>query len=152
MLNFPKPYPDELIYSTVARHGVHFGITSPKQLLEEVYDNRKVIATTDLPNQLSAISKHFIDCSQYDTEYLIYNHTLFPLYAPFVPEARRLKCLHLMFGFSQGAIHLALGVAASRVKQELSLRYCPQCMQLQKQQYGEYYWRRLWQISGASTC
>lgn len=146
------PYQDELIYSTIARYGIHLGLTSPKQLLDEVYCDRKVIATTDLPNQLSLISKHYADCHQYDTEYLIYNHTLFPLYAPFVPEERRLKCLGLMAGTSQGAIHLALGVAASRVKQKLSLRYCPQCMQLQKQEYGEYFWQRLWQVSGADTC
>jgi hypothetical protein len=152
MLNFPIPYQDELIYSTIARYGVHFGITSPKQLLDEVFENRQVIATTDLPCHLSAISKHINNKQQNSTEDLAYQHTLFPLYAPFVQEERRLECLRLMKGGSQGAIHLALGVAASRIKQELSLRYCPQCMQLQRQQHGEYYWRRLWQISGADVC
>lgn len=37
MLNFPTPYPNELIYSTIARAGIHHAITSPKQLLEEVF-------------------------------------------------------------------------------------------------------------------
>ncbi|WP_197457606.1 hypothetical protein [Snodgrassella sp. CFCC 13594] len=35
MLNFPTPYPNELIYSTIARAGIHHAITSPKQLLED---------------------------------------------------------------------------------------------------------------------
>ena len=39
MLNFPVPYPDELIYSLVARAGIHLGLTSPKQLLDEVFAN-----------------------------------------------------------------------------------------------------------------
>lgn len=152
MLNFPIPYQDELIYSTVARYGVRFGITSPKQLLDEVYENRKVIATADLPNQLTAIAGHLNNSQHIDAEYLAYHHTLFPLYAAFVPEERRVECLRLMAGISQGTIHLALGVAASRVKQELSLRYCPKCLQEQKQQRGEYYWRRLWQVKGADCC
>ncbi len=146
------PYRDELLYSVVARYGVHFGITSPKQLLDDVFNNRKVIATTDLPNHLSMIAKHYTDCYYCDVEYLAYKHTLFPLYAPFVSEKRRLECLRLMADTSQGAIHLALGVAASRIKQTLSLRYCPQCVRLQQEQYGEYFWRRLWQISGADCC
>ena len=45
MLNFPIPYPEELIYSTVARAGIREGIVSPKELLDDVYGNRNVIAT-----------------------------------------------------------------------------------------------------------
>ena len=55
MLNFPVPYPDELIYSLVARAGIHLGLTSPKQLLDEVFANRHVIATVDLPNHLASL-------------------------------------------------------------------------------------------------
>jgi hypothetical protein len=152
LLNFPIPYQDELLYSVVARYGVHFGITSPKQLLDDVFDNRKVIATIDLPNNLSIITEHYRDCYDCDVEYLAYKHTLFPLYAPFVPEKRRIECLRLMSATSQGAIHLSLGVAASRIKQTSSLRYCPQCLKLQHKQHGEYFWKRVWQINGADCC
>jgi hypothetical protein len=141
-----------LLYSVVARYGVHFGITSPKQLLDDVFNNRKVIATIDLPNQLSMIAEHYTDSYHCDVEYLAYKHTLFPLYAPFVPDKRRLECLCLMAATSQGAIHLALGVAASRIKQTSSVRYCPQCLLLQHKQYGEYFWKRTWQIKGADCC
>ena len=43
MLNFPTPYPNELIYSTIARAGIHHAITSPKQLLEEVFAVSSVV-------------------------------------------------------------------------------------------------------------
>ena len=152
MLNFPLPYPDELIYSTIARAGVRLGITSPKQLLDEVFDDRKVIATVDLPNQLSSVVNQLPDRFGYDVEKLAYQHTLFPAYAPFTTEDRRQKCLQWMSSSSQGAIHMALGVAASRVKQEQTLRYCPQCLDEQKQYYGEYFWARRWQLAGASCC
>lgn len=94
MLNFPIPYANELIYSTIARAGVRAGIISPKQLLDDVFDNRKVIATFDMPSYLESIVTLYQN-GQYDLEILIYQHTLFPIYAPFLPEYRRKKMYQL---------------------------------------------------------
>ena len=152
MLNFPVPYPDELIYSTVARAGVHMGIVSPKMLLDEVFANRKVIATPDLPCHLQNISNLYPRPLNLEVLDIIYKHTLFPLYALFVPEERRLQCIKWMTGQSRGAVHLAFGVAASRVKQLRFLRYCPACLNQQLIQHGEYYWMRGWQVAGADFC
>ncbi|HCB1812775.1 TPA: TniQ family protein [Citrobacter braakii] len=152
MLNFPVPYPDELIYSLVARAGIHLGLTSPKQLLDEVFANRHVIATVDLPNHLAPLVQLLPESMGLDVAGLTYLHTLFPLYAPFTTEERRRHCLEQMAGDSQGAIHLILGVAASRIKQSRAMRYCPQCLQNQRSGHGEYYWQRQWQVMGADCC
>ena len=152
MLNFPIPYRDELIYSTVARAGVYKGITSPKQLLDEVFNNRRVIATVDLPNHLGKIAYWYADGLNYNAERLAYEHTLFPVYAAFTTETRRLQCLKWMEGESLGAIHLTLGVAASRLKQSKILKYCPACMQEQLAIKGECFWLRQWQVVGANYC
>ena len=93
MLNFPVPYPDELIYSLVARAGIHLGLTSPKQLLDEVFANRHVIATVDLPNHLAPLVQLLPESMGLDVACLAYRHTLFPLYAPFTTEERRRHCL-----------------------------------------------------------
>jgi hypothetical protein len=152
ILNFPIPYPDELIYSTVARAGVHMGITSPKQLLNEVFNNRHVIATVDLPNHLEHIAHWYTDELNYNVERLAYEHTLFPIYAPFTTESRRLQCLKWMATESLGAIHLTLGLTSSRLKKAKSLNYCPVCMQQQLATKGECFWKRQWQVSGANCC
>ena len=152
MLNLPVPYPDELVYSTVARAGVHMGITSPKHLLDEVFGNRHVIATIDFPNYLQKLSSSYPPSLNLTVENLIYKHTLFPVYAPFIPEDRRRACINLMAGATQGAIHLASGAAASRLKQASQLRYCPHCLDRQLEQFGEYYWMRSWQLAGANCC
>lgn len=151
MLNFPLPYTDELIYSVVARAGVHWGITSPKQLLDEVFADRLVIATVDLPNHLDRLRSLYPPSLGYSVEKLAYEHTLFPIYAPFATEGRRKQCLQKMAG-PHGAVHLILGVAASRLKQWRYLRYCPICLQRQLAEKGEYYWLRQWQIVGADCC
>lgn len=152
MLNFPVPYADELVYSLVARAGIHLGLTSPKQLLDEVFANRHVTATVDLPNHLASLAQLFPQSIGLDATRLAYLHTLFPLYAPFTTEERRLCCLEQMARDSQSVVHMLLGVAASRVKQSHSLRYCPQCLHKQAREHGEYYWQREWQVMGADCC
>jgi hypothetical protein len=144
-------YEDELIYSVIARAGVRAGITSPKLLLDEIFDNRKVVATIDLPNQISAIVKLY-HSHQYKVETLIYSHTLFPIYAPFIPEDRRKQCLTWMKEESQGSVHLAVGLNASRVPAPKKVRYCPSCFKSQLESLGECYWSRLWQIQGVNCC
>ncbi|GIA21358.1 transposase [Vibrio cholerae] len=152
MFNFTVPYPNELIYSTVARTGTYLGISSPKQLLDEVYGDRKVIATMDLPCHLQAISNQLKRTGRYSVVELVYQHTMFPLYAPFVSEDHRLKALKMMAASSQGAVHLMLGVAASRVKSISRFRYCDVCMQEQQIKYGECFWLREWYFPGLRVC
>lgn len=96
MWNFPTPLPDELIYSTIARAGLHHGIQSPKQLLDEVYQDRKVVATIDLPSHLNAIVHLLERTGCFTLIDLIYKHTMFGLYAPFVQESHRQKAIILM--------------------------------------------------------
>ena len=152
MFDFPLPYRDELIYSVIARYGVHQGIVSPKEILDDVYNDRKIVATVDLPSHINKISSLYPQRKTTSSVELIYSHTLFPLYAPFVDEKRRKKCLRFMKNQAKGSTHLALGVAASRIKQPRWLRYCPACLLEQKSKFGEYYWLRSWQVLGADSC
>ena len=153
MLHYlPMPRPDELLYSVFARYAVHMGIVSPKQCLDDLFGCRTVVATADLPSHLDAFltnADHFWDISP---ENLIYRHTLFPLYALFVPNERRQSALSQMRSGAGGALHVQLGVAASTVSPPRHLRFCPTCLQEQRWQYGEYFWRRSWQVTGINSC
>lgn len=151
MINLPIPYAEELIYSTVARYKIRAGIISPKQLLDDVFEDRGIVATVDLPCHLSKITSHYPH-NRFNLNYIAYQHTLFPLYAPFIPESRRQECLRWMAGHSQGAIHLAIGNNASRLPSVKYIRYCPQCFDEQFKIHGEWYWSRIWQISGITCC
>ena len=152
MNNFPVPYPDELIYSLVARAGIRSAITSPKQLLEQVFGDRKVIATLDLPSHLSAISSLLVNTGKFDIQRLIYEHTMFPIYAPFIDESIRLRALKGMGSRSKNSVHLMLGAVASIVKTTDNFRSCSLCLAEQKQKYGESYWSRLWQLPSLPCC
>lgn len=130
---FPVPYPDELIYSLVARAGIRSAITSSKQLLDEVFGDRKVIATIDLPSHLSSISALLINTGKFDVQQLIYEHTMFPMYVPFVDESIRIRAMERMDNSSKGSVHLMLGAPASIVKTSDNFRICPVCVAEQKQ-------------------
>lgn len=152
MLGFPLPYPDELLYSTIARYGVHSGIVSPKELLSEVFGDRKVLATSDLPSHLKRIAALYPEQLGITSVGLLYQNTLFPLYAPFVGEARRQALVRELTANGKSSVHLAAGAAASRIKQPIYLRYCPGCIREQIGEHGECYWRRDWQVAGVESC
>ena len=148
--NFPIPYPDELIYSVIARYAIHNGILSPKYLTEELFNNRNLTPTYDLPSHIGKLASYLPDC--YDALYLINHHTLLPIYQPFQPDTVMRYAVHVLQGEQYQSLHTKLGKNASRIKSVNFFRFCPHCWQEQMEQYGEVYWKRSWQITGYEYC
>ncbi|WP_338028717.1 TniQ family protein [Gloeothece citriformis] len=48
---FPNPYPDELLYSILARYHLRSGNNSPKITLKELFNDSNTIATKSIPKQ-----------------------------------------------------------------------------------------------------
>ncbi|RZG13477.1 transposase [Pseudoalteromonas sp. CO342X] len=152
MACLPVPYPDELLYSVIARYGVHAGITSPKQLLDEVFQNRQIIASVAFQGHLSQISVHYQGNASLTPYKLLQRHTLFPLYSPFVHPNIAAQAKHELLTDCRHSAEVQLGKAASKVKSPHYLRYCPLCVTTQIEQYGEPFWTRRWQLPGLSVC
>ncbi|EKE22329.1 MAG: Transposon Tn7 transposition protein tnsD [uncultured bacterium] len=148
--NFPIPYPDELIYSVIARYAVHNGILSPKYLTEELFNNRNLTPTYDLPSHLDRLASYLPD--HYDAHSLIQNHTLFPLFQPFQPDNVVNCTVQALRSARTQSLHTKLGKNASRIKSVSFFRFCPHCWQEQMEQHSEVYWKRSWQITGYEYC
>lgn len=148
--NFPIPYPDELIYSVIARYAIHNGILSPKYLTEELFNNRNLTPTYDLPSHLDRLASYLPD--HYDAFTLIRKHTLLPIYQLFQPDTVISYAVQALRGEQYQSLHTKLGKNASRVKSVSFFRFCPHCWQEQMEQYGEVYWKRSWQITGYEYC
>lgn len=144
---FPRLYPDELLYSGIARCRVHLGIGSHKTLLNMLFGDSKVAAITDLPTHLAVLANN----TGLDTTSVIMNHTLFPLYAPFIPQDRRTNLFQAMLASDRPTIGLA-GASTALIKWPEWLRYCPVCFDDMVARFGELYWRRNWQIQGIDAC
>ncbi|PHR65612.1 MAG: transposase [Idiomarina sp.] len=152
MINFPLPYPEELIYSVIARHRVHSITTSPKNLLRDIFGDTKIIATRDLTGHLTQLAELYPPHFNILPSELLYKHTMFPIYALFIGEIRRLKLISQLSDGATNTAHLTSGFAASRITQPKYLRYCPECLRRQWETIGECYWRRDWQIFGIDVC
>ena len=149
---FPKPYPDELLYSMLARCKVHMGIDSPKHLLDLLYQKRTVIAVPDLPAQLQLLCNSLQHVQQLNAKQLLYQRTLFPLYAPFIPESRKQHLTDLLVNSDGSAVYVEIGMSAGTVKLPAFFRYCPLCMNELQQEYGEFAWLRRWLVPGYQMC
>lgn len=144
---FPRLHPDELLYSGVARCRVHLGIGNHKTLLHLLFGDSKVAAITDLPTHLAALE----NSTGLDAANVIMHHTMFPLYAPFIPQERCTNLFQAMLVSGRPTIGLA-GASTALVKWPVWLRFCPACFDDMAARFGESYWRRSWQMQGIDAC
>lgn len=149
---FPRPYPDELLYSVIARYGVHRGILSPTELVKELFLSRNVAAVVDLPGHLNTLVDQIRHLHPYTVEDWIQRHTLYPVYLAFVPAERSLQILRSTCSDKANDIHTRIGMVASSIRPPKYLRICQQCYFEQQQDYGEAYWQRTLQLPGVIVC
>lgn len=149
---FPTPYPDELLYSIIARFRVRAAILSPKMVMEDVFNSRTATAIVDLPCNVKRLCFNLPVGSIFTPEYFIEKHTLFPLYKPFAYQERAQKVYSAMLGHYGGSIHSLFGTIASTVKYPIYLKFCPMCWEEEQKKYGEGYWHRLHQVPGVEVC
>ncbi len=112
---FPKPYPDEILYSVLARYHIRSGNMGPKLTVQELFNSNNAIATADLPCNLEALATNLSLISQITGEELIQNHTLYRFYAAFLPQERSQQILEAMRSGDGGGIHDRVGIRASLV-------------------------------------
>lgn len=103
---FSAPYPDELLYSLLARYHLHTCSVSPKQTLEDLFGSRNVRATVDLPGHLGALSCHIPPDRGSTSERLAADFTLLPYYVAFQPPAVTAWTLAAMIGEHTDSIHV----------------------------------------------
>ncbi|MBW4540404.1 MAG: TnsD family transposase [Myxacorys chilensis ATA2-1-KO14] len=149
---FPDSYPDELLYSICARFHERVQYPNKKGTMRELFGNEAAIAVVDLPSNLCSLSSALPLGNLYTVERLINNHTLFPFFAPFLHPQQAQQLWADMEGARGPAIKMRSGVMASTVQPPEWLKFCPLCVQQDKHAFGEYYWRRLHQLSGVEVC
>lgn len=149
---FPRPYPDELLYSVLARFHRHTLGQGMKSTLGELFGRQTVSAVVDLPTGLRELHARTYPCLPLSPEVIAWDLTLLPYYVAYVPAARGDRVLRSMLGCNGGDIHTRSGIAASTVNVPSHLRTCRECASEDVARYGETYWRRLFQVPGVYAC
>lgn len=149
---FPYLYPGEPVYSGVARYSDRMGYSSSRAIIDEVFGHRSAVAVLDLPSYLGILA-NALPCGAYTAADLVWQHTMLPLYVPFLPAERVKQLEQAMIRAGGSGIHMRAGVMASSVAASPArLQYCPECLGEDRQRYGEGYWRLVQQAAGVLVC
>ncbi len=148
---FTDTYEDEILYSTIARYHYYYGNTDFKDTLYEIFGSNSVIPTIEFPSRLDYLCQQLKN-KVYCSDSIIQNHTIYPLYSPFLPAERQSKIKYEMqFGDGKG-IYSQIGITAGSICKKQGLFYCPKCVIEDKKKYGEPYFHRIHQIQGIQVC
>ena len=156
MIEFiPDPHPGEILYSVWARFCDYAQYPSREDVLCELFGNKNAVPVVDLPHHLGYFVANLPFEHSYTVDSLINLHTLFPFYAPFLPQDRLCRLKEHMVSDNGRAIHKLvgnMGNVTTTASSPLWIRYCPACVEEDKAKFGECYWHRLHQVLGVEVC
>jgi transposase-like protein len=150
ILQFPTPYPGELLYSTLGRYHMRSGNVFLKHTIEDLFGNKTLSATVLLPSGIRSLVERLPPNSTIDENALIYKHTLFSFYTTLLPREKALSIYDAMLSNDGMGIYMQSGIMASSIQQNKYFKYCPAC--LNTDTFGEMYWKREHQLPGKLIC
>lgn len=145
---FPKPYPDELLYSVLARYYVRSGYANYVFAAEDLFQSRYVRPSFEY---VSPLNEDVMTClRKIDTiQNILLNHTMFPYHCRFLTKERKQNALNSLINMDSDYRHLILFPKRTATP---SMCYCPLCAADDRKNYGETYWHRLHQIYELTVC
>jgi hypothetical protein len=147
----PQIYENEILYSYVARYHRCTSLNSLKDTLEDLFGVRSIAASLEFPSHLGKVESH-LNVIGLSKEKLLYEHTLYPLYEPFLYEEEQAIIKDMIFGNNGGGIKGKIGFLAGSVCKKEHFYYCPLCVRDDVEKYGETYLRVLHQMQGVFAC
>ena len=149
---FPAVYPDELLYSVLARYHRHIGLPCPMQTMQSLFGKKNAIASIDLQGYLADLAIRIPPERGLTVNRIIESLTLFPYVTAFEPPTMQTQVKQSMVLGNVENLHVRLGLTTSRVGRIQKLRFCLQCSKTMIANYEELYWRRDHQISSVLVC
>lgn len=147
---FPEIYPDELLYSQLARYMAHTGYLAYIYAAEDLFSNKATRPDIEFLNQYTKDALCMIT-KDLPLKTVIAKHTMFPYYGRFLPVNRRLKAL-LSLVSMRNDYKDNLSIPARKDAIPRKIRYCPLCVNEDRKRFGETYWHRTHQMVGVNIC
>ena len=150
MINYlPTLYPDELTYSWFSRYFIHSGCLTNNMALSDLLQKRCHNPSKEFIGHLNQNAVKKIE-EVIPMDRLVIEHTMFSQYARFVPLEEKKKAIYHL-GYEVCDPHFLFAILP-RTPNDLYLKYCPLCVQEDRQFYGETYWHRKHQIRNMKSC
>src|SRR6266705_1752949 len=151
--HFTDPYPDEILYSVWARYSDQVQYPRKHDVFRELLGGSARSPVVEFPRYLGYFVDHLPFGHHYTVDWFIDHHTLLPFYSSFMPP-ERLTCVReiMINGGASNALHRKVGVIIHKTASPHWLRYCPECVEHDRNFFGECYWHRLHQVLGVEIC
>ena len=146
---FPTIYPDELLYSQLARYYAKSGYAAYINAAKDLYQRKTVRPDMEFVNAFTPDALRMIT-KDMTMEDVVLKHTMFPYYGRFLPRERKQKVFQAMVSM-QGNYHDLLPIPHNQDEGRF-LRYCPLCSAEDRENLGETFWHRTHQMIGLNTC
>lgn len=147
---FPEFYPDELVYSVLARYYTQSGYMRYTFAAEDLFQAKTVRPDPNFVNLYTSYTLEMLT-RKMSMEDVILKHTMFPYYGRFLNKERRNQAFQALVKM-QGNYHNLLPMQKSKDGRKRHLRYCPVCVKEDRVKYGETYWHRVHQMIGIEVC
>ena len=148
---FPVMYPDEILYSVIARYHKYSGNAQVRQTINDLFGNKSDSSSVILPAHLNHFSEQVFSFG-ISFEELLYNRTLFPFFALFQSDQFIQNVIKWTEENSGKTEFDRYAMWRKSAQTSEHLRYCPACLVEDSKRYGEQYWHRQHQIIGVSVC
>ncbi len=146
---FPKIYPDELLYSQIARYHSRSGYARYTYTSADIYNNDKLVhPSVEFVNRYTADAMEWISKDK-PWEEVVAEHTMYPAYIRFLPKQRRMDAVNGILTCEGNWKNL---MCLPLQKEKRYIRYCPICAKEDRKIYGETYWHRDHQIPRINVC
>lgn len=149
---FPEPFPDELCYSLCARYRRRANYSGRVSTVRDLFGSGSFRVAVDLPSRLDHLVASLPPGHDYTADRFIDEHTLLPFCAAFLSPERVARVRTEMRQSAPRAVACTCaGVTWFAMRLEF-LRHCPECIEDDRERFGEAYWHRVHQASGVKLC
>lgn len=149
---FPASFPDETLFSRLARYHRLSGHQVDRESLQELVGLHTHVITSDLPSSLHVLVSRISGNSRLSTSEIIRSNTIFPYFAGFLPAERRSRAIETMSSTNTSGLKMSLGLIASRFGGKNIFRFCKTCVEEDRSSLGQAYWHRVHQLPGVWVC
>ncbi|MGZ0043079.1 TnsD family Tn7-like transposition protein [Paenibacillus ottowii] len=152
LLYFPEPLPDEDFRSLIFRYHIRSGNTEMIQSKYDLFGVRSY-KHTFFPKRLQPLLDRLPLGHTFTVDQLIYDHTWYGLYKSFFTEERHITMVNVIKnGSISSKINKGYPMISPIAIIPAEIKYCPQCVYSDYEQYGEVYLHRGHQVSFLNFC
>ena len=148
---FPEIYPDELMFSVLARYKHHAGLLSWRSFWMSLFPKQVNRMSVELPNKLDLLSSRFSPARRLSSDGLVETTTLYPYFCAYLDERRREDVRQAMRD-PRGMPQARLNLGRQEIARPKHFRFCRECRDGSIASEGEFWWVRSHQLPGTLFC